>query len=313
VGPIVAIALNTFREAVRDRVLYIMLLFAVGLILFSLLLGELAPREQVRLTVDVGLAAISLMSVLLAIVLGGTHLHKEIERKTVYFILPQPIGRWQFLAGKFLGLVWVLAITIAVMGGTLLTVLAWHDPSLQTWVGAVALLDIAAVVVLAVALRRRPILWPALLAGWMVLTGFVLATRAEANVALLAQGLCLVATEAVVVSSIALLFSSFSTPFLSGMLTFLVFVAGRQLQWLESLAARIDDAGVDALLHLVALVFPNTYLFVPSVNVLEGRLVIANAPAAPWELVAHAAAYGALYSAIVLGIAGFVLWRRDFV
>ncbi len=290
-----------------------MLLFAVGLILFSLLLGELAPREQLRLTVDVGLAAISLMSVLLAIVLGGANLYKEIERKTVYFILPMPIARWQFLVGKFLGLCWVLATTIAVMAGTLLTVMAWHDPPLQSWVGGVAALDLVVVVTLVIVLRKRPHLWPTILAAWMLVSGTALAFSAQANIELVYQGLCLVAVEAMVISSIALLFSSFSTPFLSGVMTFLVYVAGRQLQWLESLAERIDDAGTDSLLGLIAVVFPNTYLFVPSVNVLEGRFVITNSPMAPWDLVGHAAGYGVLYSIIVLGIAGFVLWRRDFV
>jgi len=310
---ILAIALNTFREAVRDRVLYSMLLFAVGLILFALVLGRIAPYEQLRLTTDVGLAAISLMTVLLAIVLGGTNLYKEIERKTVYFILPQPIARWQFLAGKFLGLVWVLAATVAVMGGTLLTVMAWNVVAMHGWVIGLSVADVALVVVLYLTLGKRPSLWPSILAVWMMLSGLVLATRASAAVELVLQGLSLVVVEGIVITSIALLFSSFSTPFLSGIMTFLVFVGGRELQWLEALADRIDDTAVRGLLTVVGVVFPNCYLFVPSVNVLEGRFVILDTPMAPWLLVADAAGYGLLYSAIVLGIAGLVLWRRDFV
>lgn len=312
-GAVAAIALNTFREAVRDRVLYSMLLFAVGLILFALVLGRIAPGEQLRLTTDVGLGAISLVTVLLAIVLGGANLYKEIERKTVYFILPQPIARWQFLVGKFLGLVWVLAATVAVMGGTLLTVMAWNEVALQTWVLVLALVDVALVIVLYVTLGKLPWLWPSILAGWMLLSGLLLALYADAAVSLVLQGLSLVVIEGIVITSIALLFSSFSTPFLSGIMTFLVFVGGRELQWLEILAERIDDAAVRGLLHLIEVVFPNCYLFVPSVNVLEGRFVITDTPMAPWHLVADAAGYGLFYSAIVLGIAGLVLWRRDFV
>jgi hypothetical protein len=310
---IAAISLNTFREAVRDRVLYCMLLFAIGLILFSLVLGKIAPREQLRLTVDVGLAAISLMSIILAVFLGGTNLHKEIDRKTVYFILPMPIGRWQFLTGKFLGMMWVLVITLGVMGGTLLTVMSWHDPEMQGTVLALAGADVALVVVLAVALRRRPVLWPAILTAWVLGSGTVLAVRAGAQVDLVYQGLCLVLTEATVVTTIALLFSSFSTPFLSGILTFLVFVAGRELTWLDSLAERVDSPLLDRVLAVVGAVFPNCYLFAPSVNVLEGRFVVGGWPEAPWLLVGHAATYGLLYSVIVLGLAGLVLWRRDFV
>lgn len=312
-GAVVAIALNTFREAVRDRVLYSMLVFAIGLILFALVLGRIAPNEQLRLTTDVGLGAISLVTVLLAIVLGGTNLYKEIDRKTVYFILPQPIARWQFLVGKFVGLVWVLAATVAVMGGSLLTVMAWNETSLHTWVLVLAAVDVALVVALYLALRKLPWLWPTILAAWMLLSGLGLALRADAAVSLVFQGLSLVVIEGVVITSIALLFSSFSTPFLSGIMTFLVFVGGRELQWLETLAERIDDAPLRGLLHLIEVVFPNCYLFVPSVNVLEGRFVIADTPMAPWVLVADAASYGLVYSAIVLGIAGLVLWRRDFV
>jgi ABC-type transport system involved in multi-copper enzyme maturation permease subunit len=312
-GAVAAIALNTFREAVRDRVLYSMLFFAVGLILFALVLGRIAPSEQLRLTTDVGLAAISLVTVLLAIVLGGTNLYKEIDRKTVYFILPQPIARWQFLVGKFLGLVWVLASTVAVMGGSLLTVMAWNKVELQTWVLVLAAVDVTLVVVLYLWLRKLPWLWPSILAAWMLLSGLGLSLRADAAVSLVFQGLSLVVTEGVVITSIALLFSSFSTPFLSGIMTFLVFVGGRELQWLETLAERIDDEAARGLLRLIEVVFPNCYLFVPSVNVLEGRFVITDTPMAPWVLVADAAGYGLLYSAIVLGIAGLVLWRRDFV
>lgn len=312
-GAMIAIALNTFREAVRDRVLYTMLLFAVGLILFSLVLGEIAPQEQLRLTVDVGLAAISLMTVLLAIVLGGTNLYKEVERKTVYFILPLPIARWQFLVGKFAGMVWLLASTIAVMVGTLLTVMAWHEPDLQAFVLLLTVFDVAVVLGLFVWLRRRPVLWPSILAFWMLLSGTLIAYKAGANIAIVYQGMFLVLTEAFVITSIALLFSSFSTPFLSGIMTFLVYVAGRELRWLESLSERLDDPAMSGLLSFIGIVFPNCYLFVPSVNTLEGRFVITGAPMVSWELVMHAASYGVLYSTIVLIIAGFVFWRRDFV
>lgn len=308
-----AISLNTFREAVRDRVLYSMLLFAVGLILFSLVLGKIAPREQARLTIDVGLAAISLMTILLAIVLGGTNLHKEIEKKTVYFILPMPIARWQFLVGKFLGMVWVLAVTLGVMGGSLLTVMAWHQRGLQFWVLCLAGFDVALVLILALTLRRRPALWPAILAVWMLLSGTLLVLRGGGDVSIVYQGLGLIIVEGTLITSIALLFSSFSTPFLSGVLTFLIFVCGRELTWLDTLAQRLDDPTVESFLAFIGLAFPNCYLFAPSVNVLEGRFVIQGYPTAPWDLVVNSGVYGLVYAAIVMIIAGLVFWRRDFV
>jgi hypothetical protein len=311
-GVIAAIGLNTFREAIRDRVLYSMLFFAVGLILFSLVLGQIAPQEQLRLTMDVGLAAISLMTILLAIVLGGTNLHKEIERKTVYFILPMPIARWQFLLGKFLGMVWVLAVTLAVMGGSLMTVMAWHDEGLQHMVVGLAIFDVTFVIVLFVALRRRPALWPSLLALWMLASGATISLRGGGDIELVTQGLCLILSEGALITSIALLFSSFSTPFLSGVLTFLIFVAGRELPWLDTLTERTDNPLGRGLLSLISVSFPNCYLFVPSVNVLEGRFVVTGYPSAPWELVTNAASYGLIYSVLVLGLASMILWRRDF-
>ena len=310
---IVAIALNTFREAVRDRVLYAMLFFALGLILFSLVLGQIADREQLRLTVDVGLGGISLMAVLVAIVLGVSNLYKELDRKTVYFILPMPIARWQFLVGKFAGMVWVLAVTVAVMAGTLLTVMCWPNEEAQSRVLLAGATDVAVIIALATSLRARPQLWPSLFAGWMLVSGSWLAHTAEANLALVFQGSCLILTEAVVMASIALLFSSFSTPFLSGILTFLVFVAGRELRWLDDLATRLHNPALHDVTRLVGAVFPNCYLFVPSVNVLEGRFLVTEFPMAPWVLVGNAASYGAVYAAIVVGLSGIILWRRDFV
>jgi len=224
-----------------------------------------------------------------------------------------PIARWQFLAGKFWGLVWVLLVSLAVMGGSLMTVMASHNDLMQTWAGGMALTDIAVLIVLFVSLRRRPALWPTLQASWMLLSGSILAFRAGSDVELVYQGLCLVIGEGILITSIALLFSSFSTPFLSGVLTFLVFVAGRELTWLDSLSERLHDAGLARLVAVISQFFPNCYLFVPSVNVLEGRIMVTSNPEAPWILVAHATSYGLLYSAIILGLAGLILWRRDFV
>jgi len=312
-GAIGAIALNTFREAVRDRVLYSMLLFALALILFSVVLGRIAPGEQERLTVDVGLMGISFMSVLLAIVLGVTNLHKEIERKTVYFILPLPLSRWQFLLGKLLGMAWVLVVTLVLMGGSLLTVAAWHEVDLRNWVLAGVALDLTVIAALMTGLRRKPHVWPTLVAISVAAVGVLLARAAGADVVVMVQGCILVAVEATVITSIALLFSSFSTPLLSGVLTFLIFVAGRQLHWLDQLAARMEDDSIDSLVGVIGAVFPNCYLFVPSVNVLEGRFLVTAEPMAPWAFVGDAALYGFFYAAIVVGLAGIVLWRRDFV
>ena len=111
-GRIWAIALNTFREAVRNRVLYVLVMFAVGLMAFSIVLGELSLHEEVRVMKDVGLAGLSLVSVVIALFLGVNLLSKELDKKTVYFVIPKPLHRWEFLVGKYVGLVVTLALAL---------------------------------------------------------------------------------------------------------------------------------------------------------------------------------------------------------
>ncbi len=120
---VLAIARNTFREAIRDRILYGILFFAVLLILFSLVLGQLSFNEEVRVTIDVGLAGISFFSVLMSIFLGITLLHKEIEKRTIYTVLSKPVPRYSYVVGKFLGLAATMLVLIALMTAVFLAVL----------------------------------------------------------------------------------------------------------------------------------------------------------------------------------------------
>lgn len=90
---ILAIALNTFREAVRDKVLYGVVGIASAFLVFTLALAELSLNQQARVVTDIGLASISVFSVVVAVFLGSSLLYKEIERKTLYVILPKPIER----------------------------------------------------------------------------------------------------------------------------------------------------------------------------------------------------------------------------
>src|SRR5688572_25305507 len=114
-GRIWAIAINTFREAVRDRVLHGVLGLASGVLVLTLFLSELSLGEARRVVLDVGLASISLFSVLTAVFLGSSLLYKEIERRTLYVILPKPIQRHEFLVGKYLGIALTAAVFVAIM------------------------------------------------------------------------------------------------------------------------------------------------------------------------------------------------------
>src|SRR5881394_2954821 len=113
---VAAIARNAFREAVRDRVLYNLVVFALLVIAGAIFLGELSGGQEAKILVDLGLSAILLFGVLIAIFVGVGLVYKELERRTLYAILSKPIGRGEFLLGKYLGLSLTLLVNVVVMG-----------------------------------------------------------------------------------------------------------------------------------------------------------------------------------------------------
>lgn len=112
---IVAIALNTAREAVRNRILYSILFFAVLMVAVAALFGAASIGDPAKYMKDFSLMSVSLFGVIIAIVLGVNLLHQELGRKTIFNILSKPVARWQFIVGKFLGLLATLTVIIAVM------------------------------------------------------------------------------------------------------------------------------------------------------------------------------------------------------
>ena len=109
------IAANTFREAVRDRVLYNLIIFAFLMIGASLLLGQITIGVERELLVNLGLTAISIFGVLIAIFIGIGLVSKEIDKRTVYTVLTRPVQRWQFILGKYFGLVGTLGVNTFFM------------------------------------------------------------------------------------------------------------------------------------------------------------------------------------------------------
>ncbi len=113
-----AVASNTFREAMRNRAFIGLGLLAVAFILFSLVLGQLAVVGQgARVVVDFGLFAVGLLASVTAIVMGALLLHKEVEKKTIYTILSKPVQRYEFLLGKYLGMLGILGVQVASLAG----------------------------------------------------------------------------------------------------------------------------------------------------------------------------------------------------
>jgi len=120
---ITVIALNTFKENLRDKILYNLVIFGLLMIGSSVLLERLSLGDRSRLILDLGLASINLFGVLIAIFIGIGLVSKEIEKKTLYTIISKPVPRYEFLLGKYLGLLITLVVNIAIMVTGLLLVL----------------------------------------------------------------------------------------------------------------------------------------------------------------------------------------------
>ncbi len=123
---ILAIAHNTFRENIRDKILYNLILFALIMILSSVALGQLTLGQEEKVIVDLGLTSISVFGTLIAIFIGIGLVSKELEKRTVYALLAKPVHRYEFILGKYLGLLFTLMVNVIVMVAGLFLTLAWH-------------------------------------------------------------------------------------------------------------------------------------------------------------------------------------------
>src|SRR6267154_1136557 len=120
-----AIAINVFRESVRDKVLYNLVLFAMVLMASSYLIGQLTAGQDVKIIKDLGLSATSIFGLFIAVFIGIGLVSKEVERRSIYSLLAKPIHRYQLLIGKYCGLVLTLAVNVAVMSAAIYVVLAY--------------------------------------------------------------------------------------------------------------------------------------------------------------------------------------------
>ncbi|HVP56477.1 MAG TPA: ABC transporter permease [bacterium] len=114
-GRVMGIARNTFKEAVRDRLFAVIGVFAVFVLVSSFVIGPLSLGEQVRITQDIGLASISVLCFMIAILVGTSIVHREIDRRTIYTVISKPVERWEFIVGKFLGLVATVSLLLGAM------------------------------------------------------------------------------------------------------------------------------------------------------------------------------------------------------
>lgn len=331
-GRAYAIALNAFREAVRDRVLFGVLGLALASLLFGTSLAWLSVNEQTRVLVDHGVVTISWLANLVAIFLGASFLYKEIELRTLYVILAKPVARWQFVLGRYLGIVATAVVFIALTASALLVLLhvvvaeshgtgATFVERMRASRGArafalsalalgVALFTLAIARVPSFARLRAATSGAGVLIGSVSMLGLIgtlsysIAPNETAHIVLSSA---LVTLEVCITAALATLVSSFSTPFVTGALTLGFFLIGRSTGAMMELRGRQLPAEILRLIKLVPEVFPNLHLFVPSRQTLG--LTYGWAPVLSFlgQLSIYALAHGALF----VGLAAWLFRRRD--
>lgn len=248
------IAWNTFKENLRDKILYNLLLFAFLLIGGSVLLGRLTIAEQHKVITDMGLAVINLVGVAISVFVGVGLVSKEIERRTIYTIMARPITRVTFILGKYAGLAFTLLVNMSVM--------------LIVFLGTLAL------------------------------------NGAPIRVSLL-QCSQLIFVELLVLTAIALLFSTFSSTTVSATLTTALYIVGHLSADLKGIADKYQGEVAKLFMNII-------YYATPNLEVLNVKGQAAAGVEITWSYQLLASAYGLLYAAAILTAASTIFKRRDF-
>jgi len=305
----IVVALNTYREAVRARVLHGLFGLAVATAGYSLVVGAFALHASLRVVSDLGAASISLYGIIVAVVLGATSLYRELELKTIFPILARPIRRWEYLVGKYLGTVLTLAVFIAANSGVLLLALASMAGRSLTATSAVALGVTSVAAGLAFRLPRLRTFVPI---GWalaLLVAGAWLAGAAPDDRRVVLGSALLTLAEVAIVTAIATVFSAFSSPFLTAVFTFGVFVVGRSADTLARLPERVFGSLLAHAGQALSKVVPNLMLYVPPRPLLTGE--VSGVPLASY--LGMALLHALAWSVFLLTCASLLFRRRDFL
>ena len=305
---IAAIALNTYREAVRARLLLGVFALGMATCAYSLVVASLSLHNELRVVADLGAATLSLYGVLIAIVLGSTSLYRELEYKTVFPILSRPIRRWEYLLGKYAGIVLTVAVFEAVQAAAIFVFLALLAGQSVARLGVLAVVwgACAAALVLRARHARTFAAIPAVLA--LPVAAYFLAAPAFEERGLVVAATALSLCEVLVVTAVATLFASFSSPFLTALFTATVFVIGRSADTLAHLPKKMLGAGLSAFAAGLARVVPNLHVYVPARPLLLGE--VAGAPVGGY--VAMAAIQALSYAVALLVVGSWIFRKRDF-
>jgi ABC-type transport system involved in multi-copper enzyme maturation permease subunit len=264
---ILRIALHVFKDSVRDKVLYAIVAFAVLMIGAALLLGQATAGQEVKIIKDLGLAAISIFGLFGAIFIGIGLVSKEVERRSIYGLLVKPMTRPQFVLGKFCGLVLTLTVNVAVMTLALYTVLLYHHWTLPE---------------MARAALEAPAVDPALL-----------------------KATFLILVELVVVTAVALFFSTFAGPMVAAGLTFGAVIIGNFNADLKNFESVVDSQPMIWLARVLYYELPNLAPF-------DVKSQVVHAQPVPFGYIGLSVGYAGLYVGMLLLLATLIFSRRDF-
>jgi Cu-processing system permease protein len=229
------IAANVFRESVRDKVLYSVVLFAVIIIAASFLLGEFATGQEVKIVKDVGLAAISLFGHFIAIFIGIGLVSKELERRSIYALLAKPMSRTELILGKFVGLFATISVNVVVMSLALFIVLAMFD--------------------------------------WLMPEYKQKAWEAPGMDPAMAKAAFLILVQLGVVTALAIFFSTFTSPVLAAAFTVGVVVAGHFGADLKNFEAIVESQAVAWMARGLYYILPNLAVFDVKLQVVHAQPV----------------------------------------
>jgi ABC-type transport system involved in multi-copper enzyme maturation permease subunit len=252
---IIHIASNTFREAVRDRVLYNLIAFAVLISAAAIFVGQISIEIERLVVVNLGLTAVSLFGVVIAIFIGIGLVSKEIEKRTLYTVLSRPVRRWEFIVGKFFGLAGTLVVNTFFMGIGVFGALLYVTHKFS---GGDARI---------------------LIALYFIILQFL------------------------IICALALLFSSFSSPLLSAIFAFSLFVIGSFAD---------DLRGVATLTHgLGRWIATGLAYLVPNFSALNVISAVAHQQAIGLQLILQNTLYALFYAAMALSGAVLIFERRN--
>jgi ABC-type transport system involved in multi-copper enzyme maturation permease subunit len=249
------VAHNTFREAVRDRVLYNLIAFALLLSGAAILVGQISIDIERLVVVNLGLTAVSLFGVVIAIFIGIGLVSKEIEKRTLYTVLSRPVRRWEFIVGKFFGLAGTLVVNTFFMA-----------------IGVFAAL-------------------------------LYVAHKFSAPDATILVALYFIILEFLIICSLALLFSSFSSPLLSAIFAFSLFVIGSFAD---------DLRGFAALTHgFTRWIATGAAYLVPNFSALNVISAVAHQQPLSGQLIVQNTLYALFYTIMALSGAVLIFERRN--